>query len=223
MYHRLNRPEPHSSLSVSPRTFAWQVEQLGKWRFHFLSLDEVIDRGTKIPLLERAVALTFDDGFCDNYETGFSLLIRRKIPAAVFVVVDWVGRENFLTWKEIRELSDSGITIGSHALSHRWLPDIADDQELRREVCNSKRKIEDEIGKEVKYFCYPVGGVDERVANLAQEAGYRAGFVASARPFVRIKNGFFSVRRLKVSNKDSTYIRLGVKAFGVKGMLWDIT
>ena len=218
MYHRINRPDSGSSLIISPENFSNQIDWLQTQKFDFLSLDEVLNRGGRVSIWSRSVALTFDDGFHDNYENAFSVLGKRKIPAALFVVVNWVGQIDYVTWKEIRELSQAGILIGSHSLTHRWLPDISDTQELEAEIVDSKKRIEDEIAKEVGHFSYPVGGVDERVAEVVKKAGYRAAWVAGARPRPSIKNPIFSFRRLKVTPSDSSLFHFSVKAYGIKGL-----
>lgn len=218
MYHRINQPDPTSSLIVSPEAFLRQIDWLEKKAFRFLSLDEVVDRGARASFGERSIALSFDDGFRDNYENAFLVLTRRRKKAALFIVVHWVGREDFLSWREIRELADSGITIGSHSLSHRWLPDISDARELRSEVFDSKKKIEDEIGREAQHFCYPVGGVNERVAEEVKRAGYRAAWVAGGRPSIQIDNHLLSLRRIKVGPSDSSLLRFAIKAWGIKGI-----
>ena len=219
MYHRINRPDPASSLTVSPENFTKQLEWLRRKKFHFLSLDEVIHRNIKSSFLDRSIALTFDDGFHDNYENAFSLLMKRKLPAALFVVVNWVGEKGYLSWKEIRELSQKGILIGSHSLTHRWLPHLSDDRELESEIADSKKRIEDEIGREVRHFSYPVGGVDERVAQFVVRAGYRAAWVAGGRPKVSARNSHFFIRRIKVSPSDSSLFHFSVKAYGIKGLV----
>ena len=218
MYHRINRLDPASSLTVSPGSFARQLEWLRRKKFHFLSLDEVIHRSIKTSFLDRSIALTFDDGFHDNYENAFSLLMRQKLPAALFVVVNWVEEKGYLSWKEIRELSQKGILIGSHSLTHRWLPHLADDQELESEIVDSKKRIEDEIGREVLHFSYPVGGVDERVADSVMKAGYRAAWVAGGRPRVTVRDSSFFIRRVKVSPSDSSLSHFALKAYGIKGL-----
>ncbi len=220
MYHRINRPDPDSSLTVSPENFKKQINWLIQKKFRFLSLDEVLLSKARTPVWERSVALTFDDGFRDNYENAFSVLAKNRLPAAFFVVVNWVGQESYVTWDEIRELAGQGIQIGSHSLTHRWLPDISDEGELRSEVVDSKKRIEDEIGKEVRHFSYPVGGIDERVANLVEKAGYRAAWVAGARPAVHISNPLFTFRRIKIGPSDSNISHFAIKAYGLKSLLY---
>jgi peptidoglycan/xylan/chitin deacetylase (PgdA/CDA1 family) len=194
------------------------MDWLEKKKFRFLSLDEVVDLQGKASFWERVIALSFDDGFRDSYENGFSILMRRRKTAALFVIVDWVGRKDILSWVEIRELANAGVTIGSHSFSHRWLPDITNDRELTREITESKKRIEDEVGKEVTHFCYPVGGVDERVAECVKKAGYRAAWIAGAPPTKRIEDPLLCLRRTKVTPSDSYLLRFAVKAYGVRGM-----
>ncbi len=219
MYHQINQPDSRSSLIVSPKSFKDQINWLEERKFQFLSLDEVVERKGRIPLFERAVAFTFDDGFRDNREHALSLLLERGQKAALFVVVNWVGQNGFLDWKEIRELSDAGIAIGSHSLTHRWLPDISDPCELEREVIDSKKQIEDQIGKAVPWFCYPVGGVDQRVLDCVQKAGYRAAWIAGARPTYKAGNKALSYRRIKVSSSDNSLSHFAIKAYGLKGLV----
>lgn len=224
MYHRVNVLDPGSSLTVSPENFSAQIEWLTRRNYRFLSLDGVLRNRMKASWADACVALSFDDGFRDNFEP-LSLLIEASRPAALFVVVDWVGSKDFLTWKEIRELSSHGITIGSHSLTHRWLPRIENDRELEREVRESKEKIEQAIGSEVRHFSYPVGGVDDRVAGFVEKAGYEAGWVAGAklRPPLRRASTPFALPRIKVGPSDANLFRFSFKANGMKGLWKELT
>lgn len=218
MYHRLGQIDSSSSLIVSPESFEFQIRWLKNNHFRFLTLDEVVENRLRIPLWERAVALSFDDGFRDNYVNGFSLLLQKKKTAALFVVVDWVGKPGFMTWEEIRRLADAGMTIGSHSLTHRWLPDISDDHDLRREIFDSKKILEDRLSREIRHFAYPVGGMDKRVGDFVKEAGYQAAWVAGARPTASYDDPDFSIRRLKIGARDYAMSRFAFKAFGLKGI-----
>ena len=217
MYHRVNQPDPQSSLIVSPLDFGKQIGWLESNRFNFLSLDQIVDCRGVCSVGEPVVAITFDDGFRDNYENAFSLLSQRRRPAALFVIVDWVGRKDFLTWPEIRELADYGVTIGSHSLSHRWLPDIQNDRELEAEITESKKRIEDAIGREVRHFSYPVGGTDNRVKEFVKKAGYRSAWIAGGKVRNLTGDPLFSLRRTKVGCSDGNLFRFSFKAWGIKG------
>jgi peptidoglycan/xylan/chitin deacetylase (PgdA/CDA1 family) len=82
-----------------------------------------------------------------------------------------------ITWEQVRQLDPSLITIGSHTLSHPILPTI-DDAALEREVNESRRVLEERLGREVDLFCYPNGSHDDRVyAHVSRS--YRAAITTN--------------------------------------------
>lgn len=110
-----------------------------------------------------------------------------------------------LSWDEIREMSAWGIEIGSHTVTHPILSRVSDEK-LRFELYESKKKIEDEIGKEVLAVAYPVGKRDaqnEKVFNEAEKSGYFFGITYdegfdTLRPLDR-----YRIRRIDVERIDS--------------------
>jgi len=82
-----------------------------------------------------------------------------------------------ITWEQVRQLDPSLITIGSHTLSHPILPTIGDDA-LEHEVDESRRVLEERLGRPVELFCYPNGSHDERVyAHVSRS--YRAAITTN--------------------------------------------
>lgn len=79
-----------------------------------------------------------------------------------------------LTWDEARRLVALGHEVGSHACSHRPLPEL-DDRALRDECARSRATIARELGTDVRSICYPNGDADARVAKAARDAGYENG------------------------------------------------
>ena len=74
-----------------------------------------------------------------------------------------------LSWEQIVELSlDPLCTIGAHSVTHSSLP-VLSDEEIRKELSESKTIIEDRIKKPVKHFAYPYGNWDERVKELVMK------------------------------------------------------
>jgi peptidoglycan/xylan/chitin deacetylase (PgdA/CDA1 family) len=61
-----------------------------------------------------------------------------------------------------------GATIGAHGVHHLYLPDQPDDQK-RAELLESRRSLEDVIGRSVRLFAYPHGAVDRATAICARE------------------------------------------------------
>lgn len=78
-----------------------------------------------------------------------------------------------LGWDQIREMAASGITFGSHTVSHGYLPSLR-STELSRELTESKRRIEQELQTRCRYFAYPNGDWSDAGARKVQEAGYCA-------------------------------------------------
>jgi peptidoglycan/xylan/chitin deacetylase (PgdA/CDA1 family) len=88
-------------------------------------------------------------------------------------------RWRLLTVYELRQLAQSGMTIGAHTLSHPVLSLCTDDDALR-EIQQSKLDLERSIGQPVWAFAYPFGNpaaVGEREVRLAEQAGFSCAFL----------------------------------------------
>lgn len=199
MYHSIDNNYKASKLSVSPESFKRQMEFLHNNGYNVISLEKIayyLKNKVKIP--PKTVSITFDDGFLNNYEVAYPVLKKYGIPAAIFVIVDKVGEHGYLGWKEIKEMSDSGlITIGSHTLSHRWLPYMGTEQ-LRSELSESKRILEENIGKPVRALCYPYGSKNDRVEREARLAGYACAAAIGPGPYSPFDD-VYSIKRIKIS------------------------
>jgi peptidoglycan/xylan/chitin deacetylase (PgdA/CDA1 family) len=142
----------------------------------------------------RQVRVTFDDAF-RSAATVFPELERLGVPVQIFVCTKYalVGApltipelagddpEQLATmnWDELREQAARGIAIGSHAVSHPHLTTLSED-ELRRELSESKEEIEDRLGRLCDDLAYPYGEHDERVRAAARAAGYRRAYALRA-------------------------------------------
>jgi len=149
-------------------------------KYNIVSLEELADlikNKEKIPF--KTVAITFDDGYLDNYTHAYPVLKKYNIPAAIFVVINRVGKhlgnDDYMSWQQIKELSVSGlVTIGSHSMNHPNLSEIDSEAELREEIFESKRILEKELNQEVKFFSYPFGGRSLEARRLVSLSGYKA-------------------------------------------------
>jgi peptidoglycan/xylan/chitin deacetylase (PgdA/CDA1 family) len=123
------------------------------------------------------VAVTFDDGFKDNFTTAAPILVKYRIPCTVFVASSFLRSPSalYLTREELKELAAlPGVTIGSHGLTHNRLT-ACDEATLWRELTESRKEIEDIIGRPVMAISYPHGSVNRRIADTARLAGYALG------------------------------------------------
>ena len=139
------------------------------------------------PLPDYSVVLTFDDGFEDFSTVAAPHLIRRQIPATVFIITDRAyarlppNGEAFLTWEEIRKLAASGIEIGSHTCAHPRLPELP-LQEVMRELSESQSAIRLHTQQTEVALSYPFGHSSDQIARMAESAGYSCAIAADSGP-----------------------------------------
>jgi peptidoglycan/xylan/chitin deacetylase (PgdA/CDA1 family) len=168
----------HSVPRDTRERFARQLDMLVR-HTQPISLD---DKLTLKPGV-RYAAVTFDDGFENFVDVALPELNKRRIPSTVFVIADAVGKafgpeghpEPVMSLEQIRELPADLVTIGSHTLTHPFLPSLS-EQDSRCEITQSRAKIEQMLNSKVVLFSFPFGGFNERLAVLCREAGYRHAF-----------------------------------------------
>jgi peptidoglycan/xylan/chitin deacetylase (PgdA/CDA1 family) len=143
----------------------------------------------------RRFALTFDDGYESVYTHAAPLLDRYGCSATVFVVAGYIGlppswdiyrHGRHVSAAQIRALSDQGIEIGSHTLTHPDLTGLPDEL-LDKELSASKKTLEDITGVPVTSLSVPYGSWDARVWAHARRCGY--AYCCAYRGQSRIQNG----------------------------------
>ncbi len=102
-----------------------------------------------------------------------------------------------MTWDDVRELRRVGMGVGSHSYSHPVLPLLGED-DVRRQLADSKDKLEAELGEPVTTFAYPVGRLTQSVRSLVPEAGYELAYSYSSGVNAVPSLDPFDVRRLAV-------------------------
>lgn len=177
MYHYVRDPETSEDdlgygLSVSPQLFEEQLEWLddnGYTTVQMRTLAACLREQSRCP--DKPVALTFDDGYEDAFTNALPILKRHNATATFYVVPDFVGQPDYLTWEQIGQMHQQGMEIGSHTIAHRDLtvlePDHAAD-----EIERSRALIGQHIGAPVESFSYPYGRFMPALAREVQQAGY---------------------------------------------------
>ena len=119
------------------------------------------------------VALTFDDGCETDLITATPLLKELGFSATFYITVGFLGKRGFMSKQQVRGLVQSGMEIGCHSLSHPYLTDL-DEAGLRREIADAKKQLEDISGISIHHYSCPGGRWDERVVDIARQAGYES-------------------------------------------------
>lgn len=121
----------------------------------------------------KGVCLTFDDGCATDLSIAAPLLLQKKFKATFYITVNHLGKPGFLTKAELRELASLGFEIGSHSLNHKYLGDLQIG-DLRIELGESKKQLEDITGVKIEHFSCPGGRTNALVEQTAREIGYQS-------------------------------------------------
>lgn len=169
-YHSLDASG--SPISVDPGVFRAQMRWLARHGPRVVPLSELLRR----PHTEDVVALTFDDGFQNFWDEGLPALDECGLPATMFIVSDWVGRDNgwdggqypgvptlpLMDWDRVGALAEHGVTIGAHSRTHPMLTRLSSER-LHAELAGCAEQIQRYTGLRPDTFAYPFGDCDERV------------------------------------------------------------
>jgi len=105
MYHRvlttheLSMSASHPAIVVERETFAAHMALVGQ-RFNVMTVDQFVERmDRKMPFENSSCLITFDDGWQDNYRHALPILSRHRIPALIFLPVNYIGEQR-LFWQE---------------------------------------------------------------------------------------------------------------------------
>lgn len=178
---------------ITSEIFEGQMQTLLSDGFRNVSLDEVVQHVQgKQPCAGKAFAVTFDDGYLDNWTHAFPVLQRLQLKATMYLVTKRVESQadlrtaesvrdtrrgerdpgGFLSWQEAVAMASSGlVTFGSHTHSHReW---IREDRynDIEGEMRDSKKMIEDHLGL-CHHLAWPWGDYEDAWDVLLHKFGY---------------------------------------------------
>lgn len=214
-YHKIDHPSRNSLVRggfTPPRRFEKQLTYLKRHGFVFYSASELIEfyrREGSFPA--NGITVTLDDGWKDNYTHAFPILRRLGVKATIFLVPSCIGQSSskalaagegareHLSRDEIWEMSEAEIEFGSHSVNHTLLHQIP-REEIRFEVEESKRQIEDLLQKPCRVFAYPAGYFTEEAEQIIQNAGYIAAFSTAYGPEDHID--LFALNRIELFRRD---------------------
>ncbi len=204
MYHYIrDYSDPNDqlgiNLSVSPNTLAAQLDYIQKQGYTTITFENV--KNNSIP--KKPIMLTFDDGYLDFYTNAFPQLKARGMKAVVYIITSPPAYGEYLTKNQIRELSDYGIEIGSHTISHRNLATATDEKAIE-EITKSKAYLEKIIGKPVISFCYPSGQYNTQTPEIVKNAGYL--YAVTTKKSLSSLESPFEISRFKIGDNSNLSI-----------------
>ena len=212
-YHRVNR-EIRDGLSVSPAMFRSQMGYLLAKGWTNVVLEEALS-AQGLDREDRAFAITFDDGYQDNYFHAAPILDELGLRATVYLISDFIDSTTPFPWLTLRgervldhedlhmtsdqleeTLKSGRFVFGSHTRTHPMLSGLSLDA-ATEEIVGSKALLEERLGVVVQTFCYPAGNFNQETVEITRHAGYKAAVVTpnrfvEATPYTLHRVGVYS-------------------------------
>ncbi len=171
--------------AIRPADFADHMAYLSAQHYTTITVSRfvqsIVDPG--VPLPERPVIISFDDGCADFYTGALPTLQRHGFTATLYIVTRFVGQTTqwlasegegsrpMLTWGQVAEVSAAGIECGAHSHSHPQL-DTLSLASAQDEIAQSKAELEQHLNRPVESFAYPHGYSSPKIRQFVPQAGY---------------------------------------------------
>jgi peptidoglycan/xylan/chitin deacetylase (PgdA/CDA1 family) len=193
MYHSVADEDesavgPYFRIAITPGQFLQQMTWLNEKGYRTVSLAAAMELlRTGGSTAERTVVITFDDGYRNFYQHAFPAIEQFGFTATMFLPTASIAdqhrifnKRECMTWGDVRDLQQCGISFGSHTVNHPQLHGL-DRERIRMELLESKQTIEDKTGSAVDTFAYPYAfpqtdkPFTAMVREILEEGGYRYG------------------------------------------------
>ena len=230
MYHSVadedeSAVRPYYRISITPPQFLQQMAWLHEKGYRSVSLGSAVELlKTGRSSLDRTVVITFDDGYRNFCDHAFPALGRFGFTATMFLPTAFISdrplvfnRRECMTWADVREMQQRGMSFGSHTESHPQLHGL-DWGSIRGEILRSRQTIEDKTGSLVDSFAYPYAfpqtdkAFKANLRKILEESGYRYGVCTQIGRAGPASDPLF-LERIPVNSADDTAL-LGAKMRG---------
>ena len=213
MYHSISKHcgDKFDKWRVKPEDFERQIKWMKNHGFTSYKISELANSQT---ISKKSVAITFDDGYADNFENAFEILKKYGFKATIYLVPNqstnhWEKANtnsvsNMLNAEQIAQMQNSNlIEFGSHTLSHKNLSTLG-ELELQNELQNSKLEVEKLTGKICKAFAYPYGKFNDKILKATKEAKYENAVIVKRGVF-ESRDDKFAIKRIGVLGTESFF------------------
>ena len=173
MYHRFEENK-YPSTNIKLKDFKEHIKIIEKNNINFINPDNFENELKNKN--QRKILLTIDDGFSSFYENAWPILKEKKIPFILFVSTREVGSSNYMTWGQIKELSEENfVEIGNHSHTHEYL--VEEDYEIiKKDIEKSVSIFKEKLGKNSRFFSYPFGEYSLEFKDIIKSLGFKYAF-----------------------------------------------
>lgn len=199
MYHSIDY-EKGNSLRVPKEDFYLQMKYIKENGYTSISFDDLYDfLSGKRKAPKKPIAITFDDGYEDNYVNAYPILKEFGFKATIFAITNEIDKNNaYIKSKQIQEMINNGISVESHTLDHNDLASLS--YKAQYEILKKAREdLEAMEGKKIKYLAYPSGRYNSFTERAARDAGYIMA-VTTKPGFASGSNGYLFLHRVRINS-----------------------
>ncbi len=200
MLHQVTADEPASGMNMQPEKFERLLQLLHKKNIKTLTMSEWLEHSQSQKLShQKVVALTFDDGFLDNYTGAFPLLEKYHAKATIFLSPKFAAIEKMQP-EHLAIMTKSGLVeFGAHTMTHPNLNNISDEQAMQ-EILDSKKWVEQQVGY-CYNFAYPFGRFSAKHMDMVKDAGFRSAVSTKKRIQSLSAENLYCLPRISISGK----------------------
>ena len=198
MYHRFDENK-YPSTNIQIDAFKKQLDIINSRDINFVNAKNFEENLLK-KKKNRKILLTIDDGFSSFYENAWPILKERKIPFILFVSTREVGKFNYMSWSQIKELYKYDfVTIGNHSHTHDYLVD-ENPFLIKEDIVKSMKIFKKELGANSHFFSYPFGEYSLKFKEIIKELGFKYAFGQHSGVIDETKD-FFEIPRFPINEK----------------------
>ncbi|PJJ60245.1 polysaccharide deacetylase family protein [Hymenobacter chitinivorans] len=182
---------------VPVQQFKDQIKMLADSGYHTILPDQLyayLTTGAKLP--SKPIMLTFDDTDLDQFTVAKPTLDKYGYKAVYFVMTVSLGRPNYMSKAQVKQLSDEGNVIGSHTWDHHNVKKYQ-GQDWVTQIEKPTKTLEEITGKDIKYFAYPFGLWNPEAIPQLKQRGMVAAFVLAEKRDQQ--DPLFTIRRIIAS------------------------
>ena len=132
--------------------------------------------GAKLP--KKPIMLTFDDTKLDQYTNALPELKKYGFKGVFFIMTVSLGKPNYMSKAQVKELSDAGHVIGSHTYDHQNVKKYQGEDWVTQ-LEKPTKTLKEITGKDVKYFAYPFGLWNQEAIPELKKRGFSSAFILS--------------------------------------------
>ena len=150
--------------------------------------------GAKLP--KKPIMLTFDDTKLDQYTNALPEMKKYGFKGVFFIMTVSLGKPNYMSKAQVKELSDAGHVIGSHTYDHQNVKKYQGEDWVTQ-IEKPTKTLKEITGKDVNYFAYPFGLWNKEAIPELKKRGFTSAFILAEK---RDENDpLFTIRRIIAS------------------------